>query len=294
MKHVILTLFALSSIATAQESLPDLKPLQDKYNAAIAAAETSQSTALQAASAPYLSALDNAETKATAAGKAGALKAIFEEKQAVKDAAILAAEAHAELPKDLTSARKTYLREYAKIAQALEPRIKQATAEYLRNLGSVETQARQSRNEPLLKAISEEKIKITETTTAKDVKGRNDLLKLNWENSERLEDGTLRIKGNTTLSVPVSGKRGKVTFLMKTVGKDLGKDAVINLITLDASGESIGGKWENIFLKVATKRFEEKTMEFTIYENSARVGIGVHHLPPGCEIILKKATLEVK
>jgi hypothetical protein len=63
---------------------------------------------------------------------------------------------------------------------------------------------------------------------------------------------------------------------------------------LDASGESIGGKWENIFLKVATKRFEEKTMEFTIYENSARVGIGVHHLPPGCEIILKKATLEVK
>ena len=182
MKH-LLTLSAvcvlvLSPItpAQAQEPAAGLDPtlaaLTTKYEADTTALKKAQETALIALRAPYLTALSAAEQKATTIGDAAVLKALLEEKQAVNARGVLLVTPAAALPRTLNTARNTYIRETARIAQALPPREKALQSAYIRDLGALEQRAQLAKNMPLITQIGQEKLRlIGQAGPAADAKG---------------------------------------------------------------------------------------------------------------------------
>ena len=158
--HITLTSALLVCQLARSEELPgEVAPLTAKYEASTTAAYLARDASLSAAKALYLAALDRAELEATQAGKTEAFRSIIEEKRAVNAGSSLSATPSGNLP-HLHSARSHYLREVIRIGQATAPKINQASSDYLRGLGTLETRARQTRNESLLQAFGREKLRL--------------------------------------------------------------------------------------------------------------------------------------
>src|ERR1051325_10150084 len=103
-------LIALVSGATlhAQTLAPTLAPIATKYKADVAALESQKTAALTRIQTVYISALDRAEQTATAAGDVNTIRAITNDREALKTGAVLPVSAP-DLPKTLQTPRKTYI-----------------------------------------------------------------------------------------------------------------------------------------------------------------------------------------
>lgn len=210
MKRFLLSLLIASS-AFAQDLPPELKSLAEKRDADLAAVQKGKETALATVKAPYLATLNQAESKATQAGKTDVLKGILDEKEAVSSNAPMPPVPLPVLPREVYSARSTYLREAARLSQATAPKLNQIRSDYLRSLGDLELRARQSKNQELLKAITAEKLKTVEdSANAKTAEiptstGKNQLI--NGDFLQRKSDGTPEswsLHSKTTSIVPES------------------------------------------------------------------------------------------
>jgi hypothetical protein len=98
------------------------------------------------------------------------------------------------LPRSLAAARSAYLRDVAKAEREQVARVESAKGVYLRDLAFIETKARSTRNEALLKAVAYEKEKLVESNAAASpstspvTRGQN--LIANGSFKEKNPDGT--------------------------------------------------------------------------------------------------------
>jgi hypothetical protein len=168
MKHPIRWILLITALAVssapplrAQDSslAPELAPLATKYKSDVDALNEAHDKAMAALRKIYFAALDSAEQKQTALGKADALKAVLEEKRAVAAADPLPPAAPS-LPRDLAFHRTNYTRDVARVGRDFTQRSQQLTSVYLRALSPLEQKARAGGQKVLLDQITAEKLKI--------------------------------------------------------------------------------------------------------------------------------------
>ena len=183
-----------AQVAPTPAQAPEFAALAAKYKADVDALNAARDLALAAPRKPYLGALDAGEQKATASGRTDALKAVLEEKQTVAAGSSLPPTPSPALPRDLVSARVSYIREVARVGHDFAPRFQQLAGTYLRALSPLEIKARTGSQKALLEQITAEKLKLagqasaTTTAEASHPPGKN--LLVNGEFSQKNADGT--------------------------------------------------------------------------------------------------------
>ena len=154
MKLSPLIALAFGTTLYAQSLAPALAPIAAKYKADVAALESQKTAALTRHQTAYFTALDRAEQTATAAGDVNTIRAITNERDAVKTGGALPISAP-DLPKTLQTPRKTYIDQAGRAAAEISARKQRLDADYLRALASL--QARAGNNSDLVQQIAEEK-----------------------------------------------------------------------------------------------------------------------------------------
>ena len=162
---ITITLIA-SHPSNAQDLPPELERLAASYSAEVEALNKVRDTAINVVKAHFIRALVEAENRATYHGDAEALRAVMEQRQAVSSGDALSSAKLSTLPSEVAAPRTDYIREMARIAQAITPKFNRASSDYLRRLGALETKARQASNQALLEAIGGEKRRLVEPKAA--------------------------------------------------------------------------------------------------------------------------------
>ena len=258
-RNIILTACSLAiGIATLHSqhpAAPDaaLSALIAKYQADVKAMNNARDGARTLAKKNYLTALDDAEAKVSAAGNTDGLKAVVEEKQTIAGGGAFAPQPNTALPRDLINARSTYLRETAQLGQSTAPRLKQLQGDYLRNLAAMEVKARSIKNQPLIDQVVAEKLKLAGQTviTAKDAVNPTTMSQLDrW-----LTNG--KHKWYWKGSADAAGDKGSVIEFLADKTMTLGNRSrweIVDLRTLKLAHQG----------RVATLKFDESYTTFTV------------------------------
>jgi hypothetical protein len=150
---------AFVAMLHAQELAPELAPLAAKNKADLAALEAQKTVAVGRVVQAYNAALAAAEVTETTAGHVAAVAAITAERGDVEKNE-MTTEFPANLPKSLQTARKSYLDGVARVSADFGPRQQRVNADYLRDLQTLQT--RSANNRVLAEQIAAEKQKVLE------------------------------------------------------------------------------------------------------------------------------------
>lgn len=159
-----LVLSPVASQSVAQELLPELAGPAAKHKAANEVLDKQKTEAVALATKPYLSALDSLEKSATAKGELDVVAAVVKEREAAV-AGTLDPELPAALPKmKLQGTRKALLTKLEQLEVDYAKRKKQADADYLRVLATLQGKA--DSNPELAKQLAAEKTALLAGSTA--------------------------------------------------------------------------------------------------------------------------------
>jgi hypothetical protein len=156
----MVTVLCLVFVSWAQELLPELAAASGKHKAAVEAVEKQRLEAVAQAARSYMSALDGVEKSATAKGEIDLVAAVVKEREAAASGT-LEPDLPTALPKaKLQGARKALLAKAEALSADFARRRKQADADYLKALASLQPKA--AANPELAKQIAAEKAALLE------------------------------------------------------------------------------------------------------------------------------------
>ena len=157
MKTMLLFALFLASALHGEELLPELAPLAKARDTELATLDKQMMVAIAATQPPYLAALDAADQAAMTTGKVQIVKAIARERESVQKGG-MAASLPTDLPKNLDSPRRAFLKAGERIEVDYGQKRKALDAVYLRSLAGLQFKA--SANPALAAQILAEKQKI--------------------------------------------------------------------------------------------------------------------------------------
>jgi len=253
MKKALTLLLALCASAYAQELLPELKPLAQKYDDDRLAVGASWKKAYAIILEPYSAALTALEKDATAKGQLPIIAAIGKERAALEDGNPAAVST---LPK-VETVRRTFMTNLARINADRARATKQVDADYLRVLLALST--RYPANSELQKQIAAEKNRVLESGPTAQA-GKNSLVNGDFKDGLTGWDVTSK-----SVTVENEGDRKFVRFT------DLGVVQVVN-VPQDAK-EFVARAKMRTSGKVPTRSFgifyvEQKTAEKSFTSNA--------------------------
>lgn len=180
LKTMTFVLATMAALLNAQDLLSELAEPAAKHKAADEALDKQKRDAVAIAAKSYVSALDSIEKSATTAGQLDLVAAVVKERESLASGA-LEPDFPAALPKaKLQMSRKTLLSSLERINADFAKRKKQADADYLRFLATLQTKA--ASNPELAKQLAAEKAALLEggdtssgngSPTAQKPRGKN-------------------------------------------------------------------------------------------------------------------------
>jgi hypothetical protein len=161
MKTVFLLMVALtaSRLAFTADLPPVLKPHAEQFNKSWESLKTAGDAQLAPARDRYIAALTAAKKNAEAAAKTTDLAVITSELESAR-AGSLPADAPPDLPRALSSDRRSYVSNAAALAKTIAQRQRELATRYLQTLATLETNAAKAKDASASEAVATEKQRV--------------------------------------------------------------------------------------------------------------------------------------